>query len=291
MPAYVGILIAVFAVSWASIFIRWCGDTPALVISFYRMFWSTALLLTYQLITRPETLQLKRMLTKNIRLMMLAGVLLALHFGSWIASIQLTQISHSLILESTHPVFALLLSPLLLKEKGSWYAVVAAILTFFGVVIIAGQDLLTFDGRFLGDALALAGAVFVTLYMLIARHQRENIEIIPYLIMVYAAATLTLLILVVLAGHNLLDYPLRVHGIMLLLAIVPTGIGHSLINWAARKIPVYKVNFSILGEPVIASILAYFFFQEKPYGLFYLGAGFIVMGIVLALLDQSGKKV
>ena len=78
---------------------------------------------------------------------------------------------------------------------------------------------------------------------------------------------------------------------MLLLAIVPTGIGHSLINWAARKIPVYKVNFSILGEPVIASVLAYFFFQEIPYGYFYLGAGFILTGIVLALLDQSGKKV
>jgi drug/metabolite transporter (DMT)-like permease len=290
MPAYIGILIAVFTVSWASIFIRWCGDTPALVISFYRMFWSAFILLGYQLIVKPRSLQLNRLLSKNLKLYILAGILLAFHFGSWIASIQLTKISHSLVLESTHPVFALLLSPLILKEKGSWYAVVAAILTFIGVMIIAGQDLFALDGKFLGDALALAGAIFVTLYMLIARHQREKIELIPYLIVVYSTAALTLLILVLAAGYNLFDYSLQIHGIMILLAIIPTGIGHSLINWAARKIPVYKVNFSILGEPVIASVLAYFIFAEKPYGFFYLGASFILLGIFLALMEQSGKS-
>jgi drug/metabolite transporter (DMT)-like permease len=290
MPAYIGILIAVFAVSWASIFIRWCGDTPALVISFYRMFWSAFILLGYQLIVKPRALHFNRLVTKNLKLYVLAGILLAFHFGSWIASIQLTKISHSLVLESTHPVFALLLSPLILKERGSWFAIFAAILTFMGVMIIAGQDLLALNGKFLGDALALAGALFVTLYMLIARHQREKVELIPYLIVVYSTAAVTLLVLAILAGHNLFNYSLQVHGIMILLAIIPTGIGHSLINWAARKIPVYKVNFSILGEPIIASILAYFFFSEIPYGFFYLGAGFILMGIFMALMEQSGKQ-
>ncbi len=291
MPAYLGLIIAVFAVSWASIFIRWCGDTPAVVISFYRMFWSTALLLTYQLITSPRALALKGLSPRSRKLMIIAGILLAFHFATWIASIQLTKISHSLVLESTHPVLALLLSPLILKERGSWSAVVAAILTFVGIVIIAGQDIFATNGKFFGDLLALAGALFVTLYILIARHQREKIALIPYLIVVYGTATLVLLILVVLRGYPLFDYPLPVHGYMLLLALIPTGIGHSLINWAARKLPVYKVNFSILGEPVIASIMAYLIFAEQPYGLFYLGAVFIVLGILLALVDRTRHLV
>ena len=289
MPAYVGIIIAVLAVSWASIFIRWCGDTPALVISFYRMFWSTMLLLLYQLFRDPVALRFQALSRRSRQLMFLAGILLALHFATWIASIQLTKISHSLILESTHPVFALLLSPLLLRERGSWYAVIAAILTLFGIVTIAGQDVLSFDGKFLGDMLALAGALFVTLYLLIARHQREKIDLIPYLVAVYASATLVLFLLVIIGGYSLFQYPVEVHGMMFLLALVPTGIGHSLINWAARKIPVYKVNFSILGEPIIASILAFFIFQEKPYGFFYLGALFIMLGIFLALMDPTGR--
>lgn len=287
MPAYAGLLVAVFAVSWASIFIRWCGDTPALVISFYRMLWSTLILLGYQLMKDPRLLLPNKLSRQSRNLIILAGILLAFHFGTWIASIQLTKISHSLILESTHPVFALLLSPIFLKEKGSWFAIAAAILTFAGIVIIAGQDIFSFDGRFAGDILALAGALFVTLYVLIARHQREQIPLIPYLTAVYAGASLTLLILVILFGYPLFNYPLKVHGIMLLLALIPTGIGHSLINWAARKIPVYKVNFSILGEPLIASFLAFWLFGEKPYGLFYVGAVFIIFGIILALSDRT----
>lgn len=290
MPAYVGLLFAVFAVSWASIFIRWCGDTPALVISFYRMFWSTLILLGYQLVTGPRLLLINKLSKQSRNLIILAGILLAFHFATWIASIQLTKISHSLILESTHPVFALLLSPVFLKEKGSWYAVAAAILTFFGIVIIAGQDIFSFDRKFLGDILALAGALFVTLYVLIARHQRDQVQLIPYLTAVYAGAALTLLILIILFGYSLFNYPLKVHGVMILLALIPTGIGHSLINWAARKIPVYKVNFSILGEPIIASFLAFWLFREKPYGLFYLGAVFIIFGIILALSERTATN-
>ena len=287
MSVYTGLFIAVLAVSWASIFVRWCQDTPALVISFYRMFWSSGILLVYQLKANPAALRIHRWPERSLRFIGLAGVLLALHFASWIASVQLTTISHSLILESTHPVFAIILSPFLLRERGGWKSVVAAVLTFAGILIIGGQDFHMSDLRFWGDFLALLSALFVTLYIFIARNQREKMDLIPYLIAVYSGAALTLLILILFSGYHLYAYPWFVHGMMFFLALIPTGVGHSLINWAARKIPAYKVNFTILGEPVIASVLAYFIFNEKPYGLFYPGAGFILLGIVLALLDQS----
>ena len=291
MSVYWILLIAVFAVSWSSIFIRWCGDTPALVISFYRMFWSTLLLLFFQLSKNPSELKISLFDKKSRLFLMIAGVFLALHFGTWIASVQLTTISHSLILESTHPVFALVLSPFLLKERGHWKSTLAAFITLGGIIIIAGQDLNINNQRFLGDLLALAGALFVTLYLFVARQQRDKIKIIPYLIWVYSSATVTLLLLIIIMGYPLIMYDVKIHFMMLLLAIIPTGIGHSLINWAARRILVYKVNFFILGEPIIASILAYFILFEKPYGLFYVGALFVLSGIVLALLDKPEKSI
>jgi drug/metabolite transporter (DMT)-like permease len=287
MSAIIGLLIAVFAASWASIFIRWCGDTPAIVISFYRMFWSTLIFLIYQLFRHPGALRFKNINRPSKFLLLVAGISLALHFGTWIASIQLTTISHSLILESTHPVFALILSPIFLNEKGGLKTHLAVVLTLLGIFIVAGQDLQLATGKFIGDLLALAGALFVTFYILIARHQRAKIDLIPYLIAVYGVATITLFFLMVLLQYPILNYPVKIHLMMLLLAIVPTIIGHSLINWAARKIEIYKVNFSILGEPIIASVLAYLFFYEKPYGLFYVGAILIVAGVVMALLDHS----
>jgi drug/metabolite transporter (DMT)-like permease len=291
MSVYSVLLIAVFAVSWSSIFIRWCGDTPALVISFYRMFWSTFLLLLYQLLKNPSELKVPLFDKKSRIFLIIAGVFLALHFSTWIASVQLTTISHSLILESTHPVFALVLSPFLLKERGHWKSILAAFITLGGIIIIAGQDLNVNSQRFLGDLLALAGALFVTLYLFVARQQRDKIKILPYLIWVYGSATVTLLILIIIMGYSLIMYDVKIHFMMLLLAIIPTGIGHSLINWGARRIPVYKVNFFILGEPIIASILAYLILFEKPYGLFYIGAVFVLSGIVLALLDKPEKSI
>ncbi len=289
MSATSGLLIAVLAVSTSSIFVRWCGDTPALVISFFRMFWSTLLLLLYQLKVNPSALRYSGLSAKSKKFIGLAGILLALHFATWIASVQMTKISHSLILESTHPVFALVLSPFLLQEKGNIRSIAAAILTFLGILVIAGQDVGLSGGKFAGDLLALASALFVTLYIFIARHQRHNIDLIPYLIAVYAGATIVLFILIVATGESVFHYPLKTHVFMLLLALIPTGIGHSLINWAARRMEAYKVNFSILGEPVIASLLAYMIFHEQPYGFFYLGAFMIVGGIVLALLDRPGR--
>jgi len=298
---YFGLFIAVLAVSWASIFIRWCGDTPSLVISFYRMLWSSLLFALLYLPRKAERRKFPKLSKRQRWFIFAAGFLLALHFVTWIASLKLTTIAHSLTLESTHPVFAVLLSPLLLKEKAGWRSIVAVLCTFVGILVIGGQDLAFssdapfheyifsqqfLGGQLFGDLLAVASALFVTLYLFIARHLRSNIDLIFYLALVYGAAALILLVFNLAAGHSLINYPLRVHLFMLLLALIPTGVGHSLLNWAARRIEAYKVSLTALGEPVLASIMAYLFFGEVPYGWFYAGALFILLGIFLAMSER-----
>lgn len=300
---YFGLFIAVLAVSWASIFIRWCGDTPSLIISFYRMLWSSLLFALLYLPRKAERRKFPKLSQRQRWLIFAAGFLLALHFVTWIASLKLTTIAHSLTLASTHPVFAVLLSPLLLKEKAGWRSIAAVLCTFVGILVIGGQDLAfssdvplqeyVFSQQFLGgqlfgDLLAVASALFVTLYLFIARHLRSHIDLVFYLALVYGAAALILLIFNLAAGYSLVNYPLRVHLFMLLLALIPTGVGHSLLNWAARRIEAYKVSLAVLGEPVLASIMAYFFFSEVPYGWFYAGAVFILLGIVLAMSERRG---
>ncbi len=300
---YLGLFIAVLAVSWASIFIRWCEDAPALIIAFYRMLWSSLLFVAWSFRQPGARRSLAGLSARERGLILAAGFLLALHFAAWIASLKLTTIAHSLTLESTHPVFAVLLSPFLLKEKAGWRSVAAVLFTLAGIIIIGGQDVAIaagqslqeyfFSGQFLegrlyGDLLAVASALFLTLYLFIARYLRSRIDLVFYLALVYGAAALILLLFSLAAGHPLLDYPLRVHIFMLLLALIPTGVGHSLLNWAARRIEAYKVSLAVLGEPVLASIMAYFFFGETPYGWFYAGAGFILAGIVLAMGERRG---
>jgi drug/metabolite transporter (DMT)-like permease len=295
-----GLFIAVLAASWASIFIRWCEDTPSLILSFYRMLWST-LLFAFLFFRQPQEVRKSALSHKQRWFIFAAGFLLAMHFITWIASLKLTTVAHSLTLESTHPVFAVILSPFLLKEKAGWRSVVAVLSTFVGILIIGGQDLRLsetqsfaeqffsrdfFARQFFGDILAVSSALFLTLYLFIARFLRANINLVSYLVRVYGAAAGVLLMINIGAGYPLVDYPFKVHLFMLLLALIPTGIGHSLLNWAARRIEAYKVSLAALGEPVLASIMAYFFFQEVPYGWFYAGAVFILLGIVMAMGER-----
>lgn len=290
LKTIVGLIIAVLAVSWASVLVRWCHDAPAMVIAFYRMFWSAVLLWLLYKIRAPKKPVWAQIGRGRLALILLAGVFLALHFVTWIASIQLTLISHSLVISSTHPVWALLISPLILKERGGWKATAAAVLVMGGILLLVGQDWQSGQAKLQGDILALLAALFITFYLMIARQQRGGADLLPYLILVYGAAALLLLPVIMFSGYSLLNYPAGTFLSLLLLALVPTGIGHSLLNWAARRLEVYKVNFAVLGEPIFASIMGFLFFGEVPYGMFYPAAMLILLGIVLALLDAGGHR-
>jgi len=290
MGATVGLILAVFAISWASILVRGSGEVPALVIAFYRMFWSTLFLLGYRMLHRKRGKRENEEGLATRRWVLLAGGVLALHFVSWISAVQHTFISHALVLGSTHPIFALLLSPLLLRERAGSRVFLAAGFTLIGMVLISGLDWGSNGFRFQGDVLATISALMFTLYLMIARHLRARVDIISYLISVYGSAALVLLFGMLVAGVPLVTYSFRSHMMMIGLALIPTLIGHSLLNHAARHMPAYRVNFSVLGEPVLASVLAFVLFGEVPRGLFYVGAVLVFGGMVLAFRSGSPQE-
>jgi drug/metabolite transporter (DMT)-like permease len=280
------LFIAILVVSWATIFVRWCGDTPASVIALYRMLWSFLLFATVLKFEFRPPLKESSLTKRDKIILPSSGILLAFHFITWISSLQLTTIAHSLMIYSTQPVFAIILSPLLLREKVSIRSIVAILITLAGVFMITGYDFRIEKTQFLGGLLALLSAFFVTLYIFLARYFRNKIRLLPYVTLVYGSATITLFIYNVVYGFNMISYPLKIHFFMLLLALIPTGIGHSLLNWIARNMEVYKVNLASLGEFVFASILAYIFFSEKPEEIFYIGAVLVSGGILFSVIEK-----
>lgn len=291
LKLYTGLFVAQLAVSWSAIFIRWMDDTPALVIAVYRMIWAVGIFAIWQW-RKAEPGRSLRLLNGRERLwVVVAGFFLALHFFFWITSVQYTTVAHAATIYATQPVFALILGPFLLKESGDRRAIIAVALAMLGVVIISGMDMQIESSRQLfGDALALGSALSITLYLFVARHLRSKADLLPYLIGVYCAAGVFLLLACLLLGLPLSGYSWKIHLLFLLMALIPTGIGHSLMNWAARKIEAWKVNMSNLGEPLFASLLAYWFFAELPGEWFYAGAGLIVVGIAMALTKRSVKN-
>jgi len=279
------LIIATFAVSWASILIKLSG-AEALPTAFYRMALASAILAIPAV---PRLIKIFPKLTgQQLILLFLSGLALGLHFATWVTSLFYTTISNSVILVATQPVFLMIMETILLKEKIVGKAILGMLMALCGMIIITGGDISLGAEHLRGDLLALAGAFFAGIYLLIGRKLRVDLNNLEYIFIVYSIAALFLLIISLSYNENITDYPARTWIFFLLLALIPTVVGHSLYNWLLKYIPAYRVATVILGEPIGATILAIFFFYQIPGWWTMIGGVMILLGIYI-VLRQSGK--
>ena len=285
------LLFGVFITSWSSILIRWIGNVHPLIIAFYRLFFSTMIILPFVLLRKKkQTFPQKD--TQNVYFILLAGLFLALHFFSWIKSLQLTTVGHSIFLESTHPVFALILSYFVLKERSSLLTISGIALALLGMYVIVSENQTGLVSASLtGDLLAIFSAFCLAAYLLIARMFTQKIALLPYLLRVYGtAAFITLLFIFILRLHPL-QLSAKSWLFLILLALGPNLIGHSLLNWASRKMPVYLVNLAMQGEAVLATFYAFLLLDEHPGGHFYAGAILILFAVSFIFFQREKPEI
>jgi len=296
------ILGAILAVSTASIFIRLAQrEAPSLVIAAFRLTFASLILAPIAL-TRHRA-ELRRLTRRELLLALLSGVFLALHFATWITSLEYTTVASSVVLVSTSPLWVALLAPLVLRERLTRPVLIGMLLALTGGVVIALSDACVWQnglscpslaefvqgGAFFGNFLALAGAWMVAGYLLIGRRLRAKMSLVPYIFVVYSIAAIALIVIMFAAGETPLGYPPMTYVWMLLLALVPQLIGHSTYNWALRYMPAALVAVTTLGEPIGSTILAYFLLREAPTWIKLGGAVMILVGIWLAC-RQGGKR-
>jgi drug/metabolite transporter (DMT)-like permease len=266
--------VGVLCVSAGSIFVR-LAQAPPLTVSFYRVFLAALLLAPL------AVLPLRRAwgsLTRPRRLLLLGcGVALALHFATWVASLSLTSVAASVLLVNLAPVFNVVLSRVFLDERPTPRVLWALALATAGAGLIALEDW-TAPGPapILGDALALTGALMLSVYHVIGRGLRDALPLQAYVFGVWGSASIVLGLLCLAFRSPLLGMPTRAYAWFLALALVPTLAGHGLVNVALRRQPAHVVGLFLLGEPPCATLLAYALFAEAP-GPLTLWGGLVVL--------------
>ena len=277
MTVYIKLVFGILVLSWSSILIRWMGDIHPLIITFYRLAFSSLIILF--LIKNP----VKNVICnskKHLKYLLAAGLFLSMHFYTWITSLQLTTVGNSIFLESTHPLFGWILSIIILREKISKIFIPAFLVAAIGMYFIIAGDIHINDNALTGDFLAVFSAFCVAAYLIIARILKNDIEFFTYIFLVYSIAALSTLLIILFKGLNFWQIPLNGWLLLILMAIGPNLIGHSILNWASRKIPVYKVNMAFLSEAVLATIYAALLLDEVPPQDFYIGAALILSAII-----------
>lgn len=287
--AYLVLLLGVGAVSCAAVLIR-IAEAPAIVIAAWRL--SLAALPAGALALarmRREALTYTR---GRVALTMLSGVLLAFHFGFWIASLHHTSVVMSVVLVTTQPLWVALASPFLLSERPTATVFVGIGLAVCGALIMTSSGLSAGNDSLRGGAYALLGAIFAAAYFLIGRHVRGALSLGAYVGLVYPAGALVLIAAALASGERLFGYSRQTYLMFVLLALVPQLIGHSALNWALRYFPAAIVTIAVLGEPVGATTLAAVVLNEVPTWQQVGGAAVVLLGVWLALRprDASAPK-
>jgi drug/metabolite transporter (DMT)-like permease len=279
------LILAVLCVSVGSIFVRLAG-APALAVAFNRIFLASVVVAPF---AAPSLVRAWPGLTRRRRLVLLAsGISLGVHFATWIASLSYTSVAASVLLVNTAPLFTLFFSWWFLGERATKAVLIAMAVALTGAALIAAGD--WGDGgtaSLKGDALAVAGAVTLSLYHVIGRGLRDALPLTAYVLGVWSTAAATLAVLAATARVPVFGYPPRTFALFLALAVVPTVVGHGLVNRSLRHIPAPTVGLFLLGEPIAASILAYAVFGETP-GALTLAGGVLVLA-ALALVVRSGE--
>jgi len=292
--------IAILAVSTASIFIRFAQTgAPSLVIAALRLTFATLLIAPIALTRHRE--EINGLTRREIGLGIASGIFLALHFATWISSLEYTSVASSVIFVSTGPLWVALLSPMLLNEKLTRAAVAGLALALLGGTVIGTSDACiiqnelqcpqlsqVFQGRAMwGNFLALLGAWAITGYLIIGRKLRAKMSLIPYIFLVYGIGAVILIVTIFVAGQSPMGLSAATFGWIFLLAAIPQLVGHSMFNWLLRFLPAAFVAITTLGEPIGSAILAYFILNETPSLATIIGGILILIGIYLASRSEQ----
>lgn len=285
---YIALAIGVIAVSTSAILVK-LATAPSAVIAFYRLLFSTLFILPYFLWkSMPE---LKTFTNKEWLNSIIAGFFLALHFILWFESLNYTSVASSVVLVTLQPIFSFIGTYFFFHEKISLHAFFSAIMAAIGSIIISWGDFQISGMALLGDFLALAACIMITAYLLFGQHVRKKHSLTAYTFIVYGISTVTLFFYCVLLQYPLVRYSYNDWVCFILLALIPTLLGHSLFNWSLKWISTNVISVTILFEPIGAIILAYIFLGESVITSQIIGGMIIISGILLFVFEKKFKRI
>lgn len=284
--AYGGLATGVLVVSTAAILIRiaQAEGATSMAIAAWRL--GVASLILTPIAWHHAGAELRSLSARDAGLSLLSGAFLAVHFGSWITSLEHTSVASSTALVTTNPLWVGLASVLFLRERLALLVVLGIGLATLGTVtmFLAGPEASSQRAAnpMLGNTLALTGALCASAYLIIGRSLRTRLSLLAYIWLAYGAAAIMLFAAALVSGTGVAGFTPAAYLCILGLALGPQLLGHTLLNWSVRQVSATFVALSILGEPVGSALLAFFLFGESVDWIQGAAFALILLGIFCA---------
>ena len=285
-PTTTGLLVvAVVSVSFSGPLMASIA-VPALAISMWRNAMATGLLSPVALVARRR--ELLDLDARRWVLVVAAGLALAVHFGAWVSSLEMTSVAASTALVSLQVVWVVVWD----RTRGvrlASRAVLGLGLALAGVLVITGVDVSLSARALTGDLLALLGSVAVAAYTVIGAEVRRTVSTTGYTFCCYGTAALGLLVVCVVAGVPVTGFAVRDWALLVLVTLTAQLLGHSVLNRLLDTISPMVVSLALLLEiPGAALVAAVLLGQVPPAGVFA-GLALILVGTSLVVLTAQRR--
>ena len=219
------------------------------------------------------------------------GILIAIHWITFFASIKVSNVSVALTMIAISPMFVGLLEPWIFKRKLDLKEILVAAVVLGGVATILSFNTQYVEGMVLGIISAFFASLFATLNgVMINKHDAENISLVELI-----SASIAVLIFMTFTGEVGLELFIMSFNdwiLILILAVVATSFAFTAFTHVMTSLTPFTTAVAINLEPIYAMILALIIFGEDEVmgPQFYLGASLIIGAVALNGILKSPEE-
>jgi drug/metabolite transporter (DMT)-like permease len=278
--------VAVLAVSTSAPLIAF-ATAPALAVAFWRNGLAFAALTPVT--AGPRRAELAVLRSRSGLFALLAGVALALHFATWMPSVQLGSVATATALVATQPVWQGLIAAAQGQRLSAagWSGIALAVA---GTAWATGLDLGVSAQAVFADVLALVGAVAAAIYTALGERARSQLSTTTYTWVCYGTCAVILLAVCLAAGVQLTGYNGQTWAAILALVVGAQLLGHSMFNYALERTSATTVSVLILLEVPGAALLAWAWLGQAPRLVALPGLGLLMLGVAVVVLGGGRDR-
>lgn len=260
------------------------GDASPITIATYRLLFAGFLM---ALLANKKLKELGKLTLPQWALLCSSALALGLHFITWIAAVQSTTVANAAILFATNPIFTSIGAIFFFKERFTKRAIIALILGLSGTIIISHNDFSLNSANLSGDLLALVCAIFYTTYSLIGKKLLRTLDTSAYVASIYLIAAVLGLIFMAFSGISYTGYTDRTWLCFILMALIPTMMGHSNINYALKYLKASTVSIATLAEVPIAALVAALAWGEAITWVICVGFVLVTTAVIIIYTEKN----
>jgi len=274
------LIIGAIAIAFSPIFVRF-SDVDPIMTAFYRIFISLPFFLFFSSFNIIEKVKFPEFNNSYV-IFLVSGIFFALDLICWHWSIKLTTVSKATFLSNLAPIVVIIFSLIFLKERFSKFFYLAALLSMMGMLMLLGESFKFNKSQFIGDLLGVLTAVWYGSYIVTISQLRKKYNSTSIMFLSGIVTAIILLIVSILFEQSLIPQSLFTITIIFLLGFICQFMGQSFITYSLAYLSASLSSLCLLIQPIAATVLAYFFFQEKLTTIQFVGSALILIGIYIA---------